>query len=163
MNITLCAAVTAATLILAGPTMAQDIPPEIDVMQRIASAFDEDGDDKISAEEFREFTRTAWRSMDTAGDGTVSKDEFMLWDPGFIHVAAMQGKTEDFSRMKEEIFKYWDNNGDGTATKDEVMATADAEFKNSDHDSDGFVSGRDLAFGSPTFAAFIFGAGPASD
>ena len=28
-------------------------------------------------------------------------------------------------------------------------------------DGDGFVTGRDLAFGSPTFSAFIFGAGPA--
>lgn len=63
--------------------------------------------------------------------------------------------------VMQRIASAYDDNEDGIATKDEVMAVAEAEFANSDADGDGFVTGRDLAFGSPTFAAFIFGAGPA--
>ena len=143
---------------LAAP--ATPIPPEIDVMQRIASDYDDNEDGRISLEEFQNFTQTAWRSMDTDASGDVSQAEFMAWDPGFSFVAHGHGKAEDFTTLKQEIFAYWDGNDDGIATKDEVMAVAEAEFANSDADGDGFVTGRDLAFGSPTFAAFIFGAGP---
>ena len=43
------------------------------------------------------------------------------------------------------------------STPDEVEAVAKSEFANSDPDGDGFVTGRDLAFGSPSFNAAIFG------
>ncbi|MFQ8432790.1 hypothetical protein [Amaricoccus sp. W119] len=142
---------------------AENIAPEIDVMRRIASAYDENGDDKISVEEFREFTRTVWRSMDTNASGSVEREEFMLWDPGFSHAAEMKGELEDYTELKGHVFDYWDQDDDGIATREEVIELSDAEFATSDSDGDGFVTGRDLAFGSPTFAAFIFGAGPATE
>lgn len=153
----------AVLLGLSGAAFAQEAtPPEIDVMKRIAEVYDQDGDDRISLDEFREFTRTAWRSMDTNGQGAVNKEEFMKWDPGFSFVAAERGKADSFTKLKEDIFDYWDSNDDGIATTDEVMANAEQEFKNSDTDGDGYVTGKDLAAGSPTFAAFIFGASPAA-
>lgn len=158
-GLTLATALSATSVV----ANADAIPPEIDVMRRIAASFDSDGDGKISLSEFEEFTRLVWMSMDTNEDGQVSKDEFMEWDPGFSYVAEQHGKAEDFSDLKRDIFDYWDKNSDGIATKEEVMLVADAEFRNSDADGDGFVTGRDLAFGSPTFSAFIFGAGPASN
>ncbi|QJD17790.1 hypothetical protein [Paracoccus sanguinis] len=151
----------ALVVALAAPLAAQNFPEEIDVMRRIAASFDTNNDDKIDRDEFREFTRLVWASMDSNNDGQVDEAEFMAWDPGFSYVAELNGKSEDFTSMKQEIFAYWDANGDKIATRDEVLATADDEFKNSDPDGDGFVTGRDLAFGSPTFSAFIFGAGPA--
>lgn len=150
----------ALVVALAAPMAAQNFPEKIGVMRRIAVSCDTNNNDKIDRDEFRAFTRLVWASMDS-NDGQVDEPELMAWDPGFSYVAELNGKSEDFTSMKQEIFAYWDANGDKIATRDEVLATADDEFKNSDPDGDGFVTGRDLAFGSPTFSAFIFGAGPA--
>ena len=100
----------ALVVALAAPLAAQNFPEEIDVMRRIAASFDTNNDDKIDRDEFREFTRLVWASMDSNNDGQVDEAEFMAWDPGFSYVAELNGKSEDFTSMKQEIFAYWDAN-----------------------------------------------------
>lgn len=118
-------------------------------MQTVADSFDTDGDGKNSEPEFAEFSRSVWFSKDTNNDRSIREQEFQAWDFGFDHISATKGKAPDFAQVKSDLFGYWDADGDKAIIPAEVEATAKAEFANADTGRDGFVSGRDLAFGSP--------------
>lgn len=153
---------TASPTDAAGSTTAvreKAIPPAVDLMQMVGESFDLDGDGKISEPEFAEFSRLTWFSKDTNDDKVITEEEFKAWDFGFDYIAAEKGKDADFDQVKSDLFAYWDADGNGKITPEEIEAAAKAEFANSDTDQDGFVSGRDLAFGSPSFNAAIFAVG----
>lgn len=157
----LIACLSAQTAFAQEASPAQSAPPEIDLMEIIAASFDTDGDGRISEEEFVNFGKLAWLSMDSDSSRTISKEEFEAWDWGFDSIARDEGKPNTFAEVKADLFRYWDVNEDGQIQIEEIAQIARSEFTSSDTDGDGSVTGRQLANGSTTFNAMLMMLRPA--
>lgn len=130
-------------------------PAPIEAMDGSAASIDANSDGIVTAAEHAGFTFAAFLSMDTSEDRIVDKAEFLGWDLGFAHIAEGIGRGDAYAQVKADVFAVWDADGDGAISVSEARAQAAAEFSNSDADADGAAVARDLATGSPTFAAML--------
>jgi Ca2+-binding EF-hand superfamily protein len=78
-------------------------------------------------------SRISWFSPST-GDGTVTLEEFLGWDPGYVYAAGKINKVEAVEEAKEDIFKELDLNEDGTVDHSEMSAASLYFFYRADVD-----------------------------
>ena len=157
-NIKPFAAATSALAALAvvGTLSAEpQLHPVHAAMDAVAASMDANGDGVVSTPEHREFTVSAFDSMDYDRDGAVDEAEFLGWDMGFAHVASEISRDEAYASIKSRLFALWDADGDGLVVPSEAHGQAAIEFAHSDADSDGRVDAIDLAHGSETLGTLM--------
>ena len=65
------------------------------------AAADLNSDGRITRAEHIHFTDLVFLSIDGAGDGTVTLEEFLGWDPGYVYAAGKINKVEAVEEAKE--------------------------------------------------------------
>lgn len=122
----------AAVFLLLGANAALAQPPGGGLMR-----MDQDGDGRISREEFKPPAERRGRGpfarFDEDGDGAVTRDELE------------RGMTEQADRMGDKVvsrFESMDADGNGVVSSDEAGAHA---FTRLDADGDGFVTDEEAA------------------
>lgn len=98
------------------------------------AAADLNSDGRITRAEHIHFADLVVLSIDGAGDGTVTLEEFLGWDPGYVYAAGKINKVEAVEEAKEDIFKELDLNEDGTVDHGEMSAASLYFFYRADVD-----------------------------
>lgn len=99
--------------------------------------FDEDGDGKITLEEFRGGHEERFVEIDANGDGKVTIEEFQA--------APKPGRQ---ARM-QRLFRRMDANGDGTLSRDELAGRAETRFQTLGADGDKVITAQELQQAMP--------------
>ncbi len=99
--------------------------------------YDEDGDGKITLEEFRSGHDERFVEMDSNGDGKVTIEEFQA-----------APKPSRQARM-QRMFQRMDTNGDGTLSREELTARSEARFQTMDTNGDKVISVEELQQAMP--------------
>lgn len=95
---------------------------------------DLNNDGNISREELLHYTDQVFLSMDGNSDDTLTSEEFLEWDPGYLHLAEQMKKTEQLTAAKQAIYKTRDLNTDGTLEHDEFSTSTLYDFYKADTD-----------------------------
>ena len=134
---TLLAAVLAAPFLTAAPAAAQGL--SIDEIGRRFSAFDTNGDGRISKEEYELNKLVAIfdpreRTVSASGAAGTSRSSTA---PGSIDrdIAI----TRQTSRLNPQVFAAMDINGDGTLSGGEIIGSDMLQFESIDTNHDGFI------------------------
>ncbi|MFY2763865.1 hypothetical protein [Arenimonas sp. MALMAid1274] len=86
---------------------------------RFLHRYDRNGDGRIDAEEYRNFTARLFARRDRNGDGVISADEHGVADGGDI-------SRDDFIAQSDAAFASHDSNGDGYMDLAEIVAARKA-------------------------------------
>lgn len=109
------------------------------------SVRDTDGDGFIGKAEHTAWVADVFKTMDSNGDGRLSRDEYMVahMGPG-PHGAGSQSRMAEMraraGARKAEQFASMDGDKDGQVTRDQFLANADGNFAGMDSNKDGKVS-----------------------
>lgn len=124
------ASVTIATVIAAGPTVAQDQQSSTaEETPRFIQKFDKDGDGRVSADEFP----NRFQLLDINEDGYIDAEEAPT-------------RHKNGKRRGGKQFARFDTDGDGKLSQEEFPGPDD-RFTEMDTDGDGFLSKADMAAG----------------
>jgi hypothetical protein len=99
--------------------------------------FDEDGDGKVTLEEFRSGHDERLVEIDANGDGKVTIEEFQA--------APKPSRQAQMQRM----FQRMDGNGDGTLSREELAARSQARFQGLDTNGDNVITADELQQAAP--------------
>jgi len=104
--------------------------PEKNADEQLA-AWDSDGNNLVSMEEFSRSASARFQHMDTNADGITTLEEWLEFHPTKKIVA-------------QNLMKRWDTNGDNTISRDEYLSPMRVRFENLDSDKDGQVTRSEL-------------------
>lgn len=146
-------AVGGQALPLRAVVAATDPYAGVEVLRGLFASYDFNRDGRISARELNVFTELTFVSMDTDESDRISREEFMVWDPGFASLARERGKVQAFDAAKNGVFASRDRDGNGSLDATEVSVTGAHDFVIADEDRDGSLSPGEFVLGFPILAA----------
>ncbi len=101
-------------------------------------SMDTNGDGKVSRAEFEAFDQQKFARMDANGDGFVTAEELAAYEGG-------QGeRSASASGNAADRFKKLDADGDGKVSAAEHKVACDAMFARLDTDGDGYISQSEM-------------------
>ena len=120
-----------------GPGMEPGMGPGGGACMMMLDWFDEDGDKKITLEEFRGGQEDRFVEVDKDGDGKITIEEF--------EAAPKPGRQARLQRM----FQRLDANADGTLSREELAARSEARFQSMDTNGDQVITADELQQAMP--------------
>ncbi len=112
--------------------------PVNDAAARLFDSIDANGDGWISKREVKLFQQSVFYSMDTDENYSVSLDEFLTWDTGWVYAAGEKAGAVD--TVKTDIYSQWDQNSDHRLLEGEHRQAILHQFRFANADEDHKVS-----------------------
>lgn len=123
-----------------------------DVASRLFISQDENNDNLIKMSESDNYAQLAFISMDSDEDGSINREEFLAWDPGFIVVGQRAGKSKDVNAVKMQAFTAADTDGSDSVDLKEMTTVTQSGFFIADADENAALTFEEFTDGFPIVA-----------
>jgi Ca2+-binding EF-hand superfamily protein len=139
----------------AGPHSGM-LPDRDQIDAKLFDLVDLNKDGKISPLEASTGATMIFAIRDKNNDGSLTKEEFIDWDWGYLPLAQKHNKAQQLEAAKAELFRQSDLNEDDKIDHEEYLAVFMYWFYKSDTNHDGVLSKDEL------LSQFPFVKGPRS-
>lgn len=114
------------------------------IESKLFNLVDLNKDGKVSPLEASTGAAMVFAIRDKNNDGSLTREEFLNWDWGYLPLAQKYNKVQQLEAVKEELFRTTDLNGDGKIDREEYIAVFMYDFYRSDTNHDGMLSQDEL-------------------
>lgn len=145
---------------LSSPACAQEIILDKDVVPEgrklaklVFTSIDKNGDGFLDIREIETQRENIFISQDADENNSISVEEFMGWDFGYIEVAKEKGKLSSYNTALKLVHHFRDRDSNGQVTNTEHRLATMADFERADDNRDAVLSEAEFASGFSVISA----------